>query len=63
MIRIIGFGRRCAVVLFWVASVLLPGCGPSENLPECAPVSGKVTIGGEPGGWDLFHSGFFVGSG
>jgi hypothetical protein len=31
-----------------VVSVLLPGCGSGENLPECAPVSGKVTIDGEP---------------
>jgi len=48
MIRNIGLGRRCAAVLFGVSSVLLPACGPVENLPECAPVSGKVMIGGEP---------------
>jgi hypothetical protein len=48
MIRDIGFGRRCAGALLWTASVLLPGCGPTENLPECAPVTGKVTIGGQP---------------
>ena len=61
MIRNIGFGR-CAVVLFWVASVLLPGCNSSENLPECAPVSGKVTIGGEPlaSAMVTFHPGTYI---
>jgi len=48
MIRDLGFGRRCAVGLLWTASALLPGCAPKDNLPETAPVSGKVTIGGEP---------------
>jgi hypothetical protein len=48
MIRDMRLGRRGAVVLFWVAGVWLPGCGPGDNLPECAPVSGKLTIGGEP---------------
>jgi len=48
MIRDVGFGRRCAVGLLWTASICLSGCGPTEHLPECAPVTGKVTIGGEP---------------
>src|SRR4051794_764642 len=57
MIRNLGFSRRCAVGLFWAAIVIVPGCGPSENLPECAPVSGKVTINGEPLGFGMviFH--------
>src|SRR5262249_21383008 len=50
------FGRS-AVVLFSVAITLLPGCGPAEDLPECAPVTGKVTMGGEPlvGAMVTFH--------
>jgi len=48
MIRDIGFVRRGAMGLFWVAGFLLSGCGPSENLPECAPVTGTVTIDGVP---------------
>jgi len=48
MIRNFRFGRRCAVGLFGVASILLHGCGKGENLPEVAPVTGKVMIGGEP---------------
>jgi len=48
MIQEIGFGGRCAVGLLWAASILLPGCGPGEILPECAPVTGRVTIDGVP---------------
>src|SRR5262245_57757951 len=56
MIRTIGLGRG-AVALFSVAAVLLPGCAPGDNLPECAPVTGKVTMGGEPivGAMVTFH--------
>lgn len=31
-----------------VGIVLLTGCGPDLDLPELAPVSGKVTVGGQP---------------
>jgi hypothetical protein len=48
MFHDIGFGRRFAVGLFLAVGAVRPGCGPAENLPECAPVSGKVTINGQP---------------
>src|SRR5262249_34594427 len=47
MIRKIGMGWRCAGVLFGVASAWLPGGGRADNLPECAPLTGKVTLDGE----------------
>ena len=43
-----GFDRRGAARLFCAAVVMLSGCKRDDGLPECAPVSGKVTIGDEP---------------
>ena len=31
-----------------VAAVLVSGCGPRSDLPEVAPVKGKVTLDGKP---------------
>lgn len=41
---------RTSSVLFSIAmlALLMAGCGPSADLPEVVPVSGTVTLDGEP---------------